>query len=297
MRQIVFTVCLFFVLMKNIIAQPPPPPPPPPPPMKTYPLAAWKEFNFADDWFSVSFPTQPKESKKTESVNGVAIEVTTYEVRTGDGSYTVIYTKLPQKREESEEQVKERLRETLKRLSQAKQYKWVGGKEIQIGGYPGIEFQYELLDGQERIWQRMYSINDRVYRIVSDTFRRDPALKEPQLFHDSFKFAPPPPPPPSRISGAPAPKFMRVSSGVLQENAIKKVEPDFSKIQANIKGAVQVEIIVSEQGKVEKAEVISGHPLLRQACLEAIRQWEFKPTMVNEDFVKLIGRITFNFER
>ncbi len=214
MRQIVFFICLVFVLMKSIIAQPPPPPP-----MKTYPLTAWKEFNFAEGWFSVSFPTKPKESKKTESANGIPIEVTTYEVRTGDGSYTVIYTKLPQKREESEEQLKERLRETLKRLSQGKQYKWVGGKEIQIDGYPGIEFQYELLDGQELIWQRMYSINDRVYRIISDTFRRDPALKEPQIFHDSFKFNPPPPPP-------------KISAGTKPPQAAPNAPPQPAPLQA-----------------------------------------------------------------
>ena len=64
-----------------------------------------------------------------------------------------------------------------------------------------------------------------------------------------------------------------------------------------MQGAVQVEITVSEQGKVEKAEIVFGHPLLHEACLEAVRQWEFKPIMISEHLVKVQGRLTFNFKR
>lgn len=297
MKRIVFYLCLIFILVKSVIAQPPPPPPPP---MKTYPLTAWKEFDFADAWFSVSFPTKPKESKKTEAVNDTPIETTTYEVRTGDGSYTVICTKLPQKPDESEEHIKERLRETLKRLAQGKQYKWIGGKEIQMDGYPGIEFQYELLDGQELIWQRMYSINDRVYRIISDTFRREPALKEPQVFHDSFKFAPPPPPPPApgqNIGGTAKPSITRVSGGVLSGAAVKKVQPQYPKAAKaeRATGPVQVAILVSEEGKVIEANAVSGHEALRAASVEAAKQWVFKPIELSGVPVKIQGILTFNF--
>ncbi len=296
MKPVFFSLCFVLLLVRSTIAQQPPPPPPP---MPTYPLTAWKEFNFSEEWFSVSFPIQPKESTKTESANGTAIETKTFEVSTGDGRYTVIYTKLPQRRAETEEQLKQRLRDTLKRLEQGQQYKWLGGKEIQMDGYPGIEFQYELRDGQELIWQRLYSIDDRIYRIISDTFRRTPPLKEPQVFHDSFKFAPPPPPPAAgaSIGGTLKQAIVPVSGKVLNDMAIKKVQPQYPQeaLSARATGMVQVTITVSEEGKVIEAKAVSGHELLRQAAVTAAKQWLFKPIEVSGAPVKAQGTITFNF--
>jgi TonB family protein len=111
---------------------------------------------------------------------------------------------------------------------------------------------------------------------------------------DAFSDSPPPPPPP------PAPDrkdAIRVSGGVLQALGTKKVEPEYPPIAkvAGAEGVVNIRVTVSEEGRVVEAEVIDGHPLLRDAALQAARQWEFKPTELPSKPVKVIGVLTFNF--
>jgi TonB family protein len=115
-----------------------------------------------------------------------------------------------------------------------------------------------------------------------------------------FVFMPPPPPtsdPPAAATSAGTPEKLNVSGGVLQGNAIKRVQPPYPPIAkaARASGPVQVQIIISETGEVIEASVISGHPLLRDAALEAARQWLFKPTELSGAPVKVQGILTFNF--
>src|SRR5574341_712211 len=115
---------------------------------------------------------------------------------------------------------------------------------------------------------------------------------------NSFLGVPPPPPPPMVVApGAEAPKKISVSGGVLQGSAIRKVQPPYPPVAkaAKASGAVQVQILVSETGEVIEASVVSGHPLLRDAALQAARQWQFKPTELSGRPVKVQGILTFNF--
>jgi TonB family protein len=93
------------------------------------------------------------------------------------------------------------------------------------------------------------------------------------------------------------PKIIRKSGGVLQGSATRRVEPVYPPLAktAEISGAVVVEITVDETGKVIAARAITGHPLLRDAAIEAARGWEFTPTSLQGTPVKVIGTITFNF--
>ncbi len=91
---------------------------------------------------------------------------------------------------------------------------------------------------------------------------------------------------------------LRVSSGVLQGAAIKKVQPAYPGVarNASAKGAVQVQVTVSESGEVIGARVINGHPMFNDAALQAAKQWRFKPTEISGAPVKTQGVITFNFD-
>jgi TonB family protein len=93
------------------------------------------------------------------------------------------------------------------------------------------------------------------------------------------------------------PKKLQMSGGVLQGIAITKVQPVYPPIAraAGASGAVQVQITISETGKVIEAGVINGHPLLRESALQAARQWVFKPTELSGTAVKVQGILTFNF--
>lgn len=97
------------------------------------------------------------------------------------------------------------------------------------------------------------------------------------------------PPAPTR------PKHIGVISGL----ATQRVEPPYPEIAraANIQGAVVVSVTVSEIGRVIEAHAVSGHPMLRQASIDAARRWQFTPTILNGIPTKVIGTITFNFKR
>jgi hypothetical protein len=93
----------------------------------------------------------------------------------------------------------------------------------------------------------------------------------------------------------PGPMIIRKSGGVLQQSAIRRAEPRFP--MGAPAGTVVVEITVDEKGKVIAARAISGPHELRGVSEEAARGWEFKPTTLSGVPVKVIGTITFNYNR
>jgi protein TonB len=108
---------------------------------------------------------------------------------------------------------------------------------------------------------------------------------------------PPPPPPKPEPTATPIPKKLTVSGGVLQGKAINKVQPPYPPIAkaARASGAVQVQVTIDEGGRVIEAAVMNGHPLLRDAALQAARRWTFQPTELSGVPVKVQGILTFNF--
>jgi TonB family protein len=104
----------------------------------------------------------------------------------------------------------------------------------------------------------------------------------------------PPPPPPAL---AEPPKIIRKSGGVLAGEAIKRTEPAYPALAkaARVAGAVVVEVTIDEAGNVISSRSISGHPLLKDAAVQAARGWKFKPTLLAGQPVKVIGTLTFNF--
>jgi periplasmic protein TonB len=114
--------------------------------------------------------------------------------------------------------------------------------------------------------------------------------------------APPPPPPPptpvAKPAATPAPDtVVRLTSQITQARVIRRVQPPYPVIakQAHIQGTVQVQIDISETGAVTNVTLLSGHPLLRDAALQAAKEWLFIPTELNGRRVRAIGLLTFNF--
>ena len=100
-----------------------------------------------------------------------------------------------------------------------------------------------------------------------------------------------------RVSLTSSSETVRLSAGESIGPATKKVMPHYPPEAKNARaqGTVQVEITVSESGKVIEAKAISGHELLRDAAVEAAKQWEFKPTEDSGAPVTRQGVLTFSF--
>jgi TonB family protein len=93
------------------------------------------------------------------------------------------------------------------------------------------------------------------------------------------------------------PKQINVAGGALHGSADKRVQPVYPAVAkaARAQGPVQVQITIDESGNVVSAEAKDGHPLLREAAVDAARQWHFKPTTLENKTVKVQGLLTFNF--
>ena len=78
---------------------------------------------------------------------------------------------------------------------------------------------------------------------------------------------------------------------------IRRVEPVYPAIakQARIQGVVRIDAVIDKQGRVVEMKVLSGHPLLAQAAMDAVKQWVYEPTYLNERPVAVALEMTVNF--
>lgn len=88
-----------------------------------------------------------------------------------------------------------------------------------------------------------------------------------------------------------------ISGGVLNGKAITKPQPAYPPIAraAKASGTVTVQILINEDGKVVEARAVSGHPLLRQAAVDAAYQAKFTPTRLEGKPVQVSGVLTYEF--
>ena len=103
------------------------------------------------------------------------------------------------------------------------------------------------------------------------------------------------PPPPPKPTPKPAPKT--VSGGVLNGKATSLPKPAYPPAAKAVRaaGAVSVQVLIDESGRVVSASAVSGHPLLRAAAEGAARGARFSPTLLSGQAVKVSGVITYNF--
>jgi TonB family protein len=79
--------------------------------------------------------------------------------------------------------------------------------------------------------------------------------------------------------------------------SVNKVQPAYPALAraAHVAGEVVVMLVIDEEGKVIAAQVFSGHPLLRAACIKAAKESTFTRTLIEQKHVKVLGTITYNF--
>lgn len=96
----------------------------------------------------------------------------------------------------------------------------------------------------------------------------------------------------------PAPvKRIRVAARVVEANLIRDVAPTYPPEagRARIEGAVVLLAVIGKDGSVQDVRVESGLPLLAQAAIDAVKQWRYRPYLLNGEPVEVDSRITINF--
>jgi TonB family protein len=90
---------------------------------------------------------------------------------------------------------------------------------------------------------------------------------------------------------------VRVSQGVIQGLIVTKVPPVYppDARSARIQGTVVLKALISPTGDVESLSLISGHPMLAPAAIEAVKQWKYRPYLLNGNAVTVDTEITVNF--
>ena len=125
--------------------------------------------------------------------------------------------------------------------------------------------------------------------ILSATAADAPALAPPP--------APPPPPPPPKA--APTTEPVRVGGMVKEPKLVRMLPPIYPPLasRARVSGTVVLEATLTAQGTVEEIRLVNGHPLLVQAAIDCVKQWQYEPTYLNGVPVPIILTAKVHFLR
>ena len=102
---------------------------------------------------------------------------------------------------------------------------------------------------------------------------------------------------PAVVPKAATPQRVRVSQGVSQGLLVHQVKPNYPPLarQARIQGTVVLQAVISKDGSIEHLTLVSGHPMLAPAAIEAVKQWKYKPYFLNGEPVEVDTTINVNF--
>jgi protein TonB len=94
-----------------------------------------------------------------------------------------------------------------------------------------------------------------------------------------------------------SPPQVRVSQGVSQGLLVSRVDPVYPEQakQAGIQGTVVLSAIISADGSVKSLRLVSGHPALTSAAIDAVKQWKYRPYLLNGRPVDYETTVTVKF--
>ncbi|HUS06949.1 MAG TPA: energy transducer TonB [Bryobacteraceae bacterium] len=130
----------------------------------------------------------------------------------------------------------------------------------------------------------------------ADTGKSSAAIGDPTGVARALDLSVGAPPPEAKVVPA-APTRIPVGGDVMEAQIIKRVMPLYPPLarQARVSGLVQLIGVIAQDGTIQQLQVLSGHPLLVRAALEAVRQWVYRPTMLNGKPVEVIAPIRVYF--
>jgi periplasmic protein TonB len=95
----------------------------------------------------------------------------------------------------------------------------------------------------------------------------------------------------------PTPQRVRISQGVTKGLLIQKIEPAYPPLAraARVQGEVVLSALIDSNGQITNLQLISGHPMLVPAAISAVKQWRYKPYLLNGQPVEVETTITVIF--
>jgi protein TonB len=102
---------------------------------------------------------------------------------------------------------------------------------------------------------------------------------------------------PTAVPKAATPQRVKVSQGVTSGLLVRKVQPTYPPLakQARISGSVVLQAVIGKDGSIQNLRAVSGHPMLIQSAIDAVRQWKYKPYFLNGEPVEVDTQVTVNF--
>ncbi len=93
------------------------------------------------------------------------------------------------------------------------------------------------------------------------------------------------------------PQRVRVSQGVSAGLLVRKVNPNYPPLarQARIQGQVVLHAVIDKDGSIKGLTLVSGHPMLAPAAIDAVKQWKYKPYLLNGEPVEVDTEVLVNF--
>jgi protein TonB len=93
------------------------------------------------------------------------------------------------------------------------------------------------------------------------------------------------------------PQRVRISQGVTRGLLIQKIEPQYPPLAraARVQGDVVLSAVIDTNGQITNLQLVSGHPMLVPAATAAVRQWRYKPYLLNGHPVEVETTITVIF--
>jgi len=93
------------------------------------------------------------------------------------------------------------------------------------------------------------------------------------------------------------PQRVRVSAGVTSGLLVRRIQPNYPPLarQARIQGTVVLHAVISKEGAIENLTLVSGHPMLAPAAIDAVKQWKYKPYLLNGEPVEVDTEVQVNF--
>jgi protein TonB len=96
----------------------------------------------------------------------------------------------------------------------------------------------------------------------------------------------------------PTSQRVRISQGVSKGLLVYRIEPTYPPLawQARIQGVVVLTAVIDKAGNIQNLQVVSGHPMLAPAAIEAVKQWRYKPFLLNGQPYEVETAVTVTFQ-